>query len=66
MIGRTMITVGNECHSFPASQVRFLAVASIFFQISYGGRAFYTLLFHSLFKVEFGIDHFVLGEYQER
>ncbi len=27
---------------------------------------FYMLLFHSLFKVEFGIDHFVLGEHRER
>ncbi len=27
---------------------------------------FYTLLFHSLFKVEFYIDHFVLGEHLER
>ncbi len=27
---------------------------------------FTTLLFHSLFKVEFGIDHFVLGEHRER
>ncbi len=27
---------------------------------------FYTLLFHSLFKVEFDIDHFVLGEHWER
>ncbi len=26
----------------------------------------YKLLFHSLFKVEFDIDHFVLGEHQER
>ncbi len=26
----------------------------------------YTLLFHSLFKVEFDIDHFVLGEHRER
>ncbi len=26
----------------------------------------YTLLFHSLFKVEFNIDHFVLGEHRER
>ncbi len=28
--------------------------------------SFYSLLFHSLFKVEFGIDHFVLGEHRER
>ncbi len=28
--------------------------------------AFYKLLFHSLFKVEFHIDHFVLGEHRER
>ncbi len=27
---------------------------------------FYTLLFHSLFKVEFDMDHFVLGEHRER
>ncbi len=27
---------------------------------------FYKLLFHSLFKVEFDIDHFVLGEHRER
>ncbi len=27
---------------------------------------FYTLLFHSLFKVEFNIDHFVLREHRER
>ncbi len=27
---------------------------------------FYKLLFHSLFKVEFDIDHFVLGEHWER
>ncbi len=27
---------------------------------------FYMLLFHSLFKVEFDIDHFVLGEHRER
>ncbi len=27
---------------------------------------FYTLLFHSLFKVKFDIDHFVLGEHRER
>ncbi len=27
---------------------------------------FYTLLFHSLFKAEFNIDHFVLGEHRER
>ncbi len=26
----------------------------------------YKLLFHSLFKVEFDIDHFVLGEHRER
>ncbi len=29
-------------------------------------RCFYTLLFHSLFKVKFDIDHFVLGEHRER
>ncbi len=28
--------------------------------------SFYMLLFHSLFKVEFDIDHFVLGEHWER
>ncbi len=28
--------------------------------------SFYTLLFHSLFKVKFNIDHFVLGEHRER
>ncbi len=28
--------------------------------------AFYKLLFHSLFKVEFDIDHYVLGEHRER
>ncbi len=28
--------------------------------------SFYKLLFHSLFKVEFDIDHFVLGEHRER
>ncbi len=27
---------------------------------------FYKLLFHSLFKVEFDIDHYVLGEHRER
>ncbi len=27
---------------------------------------FYMLLFHSLFKVEFDIDHFVLGKHRER
>ncbi len=27
---------------------------------------FYTLLFHSLFKVKFNIDNFVLGEHRER
>ncbi len=27
---------------------------------------FYMLLFHSLFKVKFDIDHFVLGEHLER
>ncbi len=27
---------------------------------------FYTLLFHSLFEVEFDINHFVLGEHRER
>ncbi len=27
---------------------------------------FYTLLFHSLFKVEFDMEHFVLGEHRER
>ncbi len=27
---------------------------------------YYTLLFYSLFKVEFDIDHFVLGEHRER
>ncbi len=27
---------------------------------------FYKLLFHSLFKVEFDIDQFVLGEHRER
>ncbi len=27
---------------------------------------FCTLLFHSLFKAEFGIDHLVLGEHRER
>ncbi len=27
---------------------------------------FYMLLFHSLFKVEFDVDHFVLGEHRER
>ncbi len=27
---------------------------------------FCTLLFHSMFKVEFYIDHFVLGEHRER
>ncbi len=37
-----------------------LKKTSIFFQY------FYTLLFHSLFKVEFNIDHFVLGEHRER
>ncbi len=26
----------------------------------------YTLLFHSLFKVEFDMDHFALGEHRER
>ncbi len=26
----------------------------------------YKLLFHSLFKVEFDIDHFVLGEQRDR
>ncbi len=33
-----------------------------------GGAAppFYKLLFHSLFKVEFDIDQFVLGEHRER
>ncbi len=29
-------------------------------------RTFYTLLFHSLFKVKFNIGHFVLGEHWER
>ncbi len=28
--------------------------------------SFYTLLFHSLFKVEFNMDHFALGEHWER
>ncbi len=28
-------------------------------------KLFYMLLFHSLFKVEFDIDHFVLGEHRE-
>ncbi len=28
--------------------------------------SFYTLLFHSLFKVKFYSDHFVLGENRER
>ncbi len=28
--------------------------------------SFYTLLFHSLFKVEFDMDHFALGEHRER
>ncbi len=27
---------------------------------------FYTLLLHSLFKVKFNIDYFVLGEHRER
>ncbi len=27
---------------------------------------FYMLLFHSLFKVEFDIDHFAMGEHRER
>ncbi len=27
---------------------------------------FYTLLFHSLFKVEFDMDYFALGEHRER
>ncbi len=27
------------------------------------GTTFYTLLFHSLFKVKFNIDYFVLGEH---
>ncbi len=32
-----------------------------------GGKIdFYMLLFHSLFKVEFDINHFVLGEHRER
>ncbi len=30
------------------------------------GLHFYTLLFHSLFKVKFDINHFVLGENWER
>ncbi len=29
------------------------------------GQNFYTILFHSLFKVEFNIDHFVLGGHRE-
>ncbi len=29
-------------------------------------RNFYTLLFYSFFKVEFDINHFVLGEHWER
>ncbi len=28
-------------------------------------QVFYTLLFHLFFKVEFDIDHFVLGEHRE-
>ncbi len=32
--------VGPDCHWLPLSQVRFLAVASILFQISYGSHAF--------------------------
>ncbi len=36
---------------------------SLFLIFSY--LPYYTLLFHSLFKVEFYIDHFVLGEHWE-
>ncbi len=28
--------------------------------------SFYMLLFHSLFKVKFNIDHFALGEHRKR
>ncbi len=37
-----------------------------FYKILLNFSHFYTLLFHSLFKVEFDIDHFVLGEHRER
>ncbi len=42
--------------------LKFFKISSIFLQCLQNFVNFYTLLFRSLFKVKFSIDHFVLGE----
>ncbi len=65
IVGPNLSTDCKLCERIQSSvptRTDFWTFVRIFFLIDH----FYTLLFHSLFKVEFDIDHFVLGEHWER